>query len=1082
MMKAAMKQHSLIMLLSFLTVFFTVVMVLLVVAPFILWQFMPFRELNIWAVDKTVPYPDYREHAGLFWVLKNERISKPGAKQLYSEKSDYFGFYPYGKNEWRGVSLPSSGPRPDIIYITDTYGVYKDDYMQKRLLGDLSPKIYGGLTNDDIKTIRKNLGGGNTFIAEFNTAASPTNLTDRLTLGRLLGVHWKGWIGNYFEDLTQGKEIPNWVVANYEAQNKKKWSYFGRGYVLISDEDQIEVLTAENDIGPAGMKFSFREPWATSLKLKKPVSYRYWFEWTEAEADIKTVADFRLDLTASGQAKLDALGLPSTFPAAFLYENPQYSGWYFAGDFADLSFTATPFRVLGISWLKRALVDDTVDSNIYFFWKAYVPLIRSILRGAEAVKKASAVLPGEGNEPKVTVRSFGKGFQMRDVDGIWKDFFVRGINMGLSEPGKYSPQFPQTVGTYTRWLDAISDMNANTIRIYTLPPPEFYKALHIHNTGKPDKKLYLLQGIWPEDATNHGDFLAKEYKENFLKEIDYGIDAVYGRANIPERAGRASGIYTADVSAWLLGWLVGRPLESQEVLDNDSHNKGASYIGRFVSAGSEAKPTEVWLAEALDEVASIESARYEALHPVALVSWPTLDPREHDSEWDPLTGKTNKSNDKASIDINHFEITSAMTAGLFGAYHIYPNYPDFINNEAAYGSYKDEIGMLRFGGYLKEFMEGHKRYPTLVAEFGLADGAGVAHYAPDGLNHGGNNETSVGNGILRMLAAIKKEGYAGGVVFEWMDEWVKKTWTTDTVMIPYDRHILWHNAVDPEQNYGLMANETTPSEKADVTYTGKGLVRSLSLTADASYLNATIELTRSPAFRSEEVLLGLDTLDQNLGQWRWPVGALPTNSGLEFVVRIRSEDSADLLVIPTYNMAKSLRSVADARHVATTVMKDGVFERMSILVNASVTTKGGIKIPARYFDASALREGAFDETGNLWRMEGNKIFLRIPWTLINVADPSSLTVLQDKRAGTFNPDREILQTAHTDGFLPDLIVWDRLSRKKAGSLDVDPENRYLWEGWEVTPPYRERLKKSYNILKESWAVEAAAEMQLRRQP
>jgi hypothetical protein len=223
------RQRSAIAFLSILMISVTAGLFLLIIAPFALWQIFPFRELNVWTIDKTVPYPDYREHAGFFWILKNEKISKPGAKQLYSEKSDYFGFYPYGKNEWRGSPLPSGGARPDIIYITDTYGVYKDDYMQKRLSGEISSKIYGGLNAEDIMTIRKNLGTGNTFIAEFNTAASPTNAQDRKTLGNLLGIEWKGWIGKYFEDLTQGKEVPNWIVSNYESQNKGKWSFFEIG-------------------------------------------------------------------------------------------------------------------------------------------------------------------------------------------------------------------------------------------------------------------------------------------------------------------------------------------------------------------------------------------------------------------------------------------------------------------------------------------------------------------------------------------------------------------------------------------------------------------------------------------------------------------------------------------------------------------------------------------------------------------------------------------------------------------------------------------------------------------------------------
>ena len=53
-----------------------------------------------------------------------------------------------------------------------------------------------------------------------------------------------------------------------------------------------------------------------------------------------------------------------------------------------------------------------------------------------------------------------------------------------------------------------------------------------------------------------------------------------------------------------------------------------------------------------------------------------------------------------------------------------------------------------------------------------------------------------------------------GIIFEWMDEWAKKTWTTEPYMIPYDRHILWHNTIDPEQNYGILALESAEANKS----------------------------------------------------------------------------------------------------------------------------------------------------------------------------------------------------------------------------------------------------------------------------
>ena len=123
--------------------------------------------------------------------------------------------------------------------------------------------------------------------------------------------------------------------------------------------------------------------------------------------------------------------------------------------------------------------------------------------------------------------------------------------------------------------------------------------------------------------------------------------------------------------------------------------------------------------------------------------------------------------------------------------------------------------------------------------------------------------------------------------------------------------------------------------------------------------------------------------------------------------------------------------------------------------------------------------GAFDEAGNLWNIEGNRISLRLPWTYLNVSDPSSLRVLQDSRTGYFNGDRDALKTTVTDGFIVDSIVWDRERSRTSGGIAIDPAKPFIWEGWEIAPPYREKLKKSYYILKDTWAADALGEKGLR---
>ncbi len=665
---------------------------------------------------------------------------------------------------------------------------------------------------------------------------------------------------------------------------------------------------------------------------------------------------------------------------------------------------------------------------------------------------------GETRVP-VMCRAQGKGFEIWQ-DGQWRPVFVKGVNLGCALPGRWFAEFPREEETYLEWLEKIGSMNANCVRVYTLLPPEFYRALWYYNCRHQERPLWLFQEIWPEEHPPGDNYLLPEYMEGYLREIKYVVDAVHGKARIPERRGRAWGSYDADVSGYVLGYLVGRELEPQEVIATDENNPRFSFNGHYLFSTAEASPTEAWLAMCCDDVVDYEMTRYRQQHPIGIVSWPTLDPIEHDSEWNEEGRKDLEYNDKVAVDINHIEVKPNLLAGFFGAYHIYPNYPDFMNNEEKYDLYRDEEGRLRYGGYLREFIAVHGKYPALVAEFGLATGMGNAHWSPDGYHHGGLREEDQGNGIIRMMKAIKKEGYAGGIIFEWMDEWAKKTWTTEPFMIPYERHVLWHNVIDPEQNYGLLALESKGPGKAQVTSKPEGIIGQLRISHDCSFLYLEIVFWKNPELDKQKLLIGLDTYDRERGEFRFsPEIDLQAPSGMEFKIEVAGERKARILVTPSYNAAEGRFSSRPSFA--------GRFEEIRHLINKERVTKDGRKIPPCYENASLLRYGSLkDNRYYHWCKTDDFLMIRIPWGRINVTDPSSLRVLDDERSLP-SPERDQLRTARTDGIAVHVILWDsdreeildRLSNREA----------YLWEGWEK-PEYRVRLKKSYYIVSRFFAA------------
>lgn len=513
---------------------------------------------------------------------------------------------------------------------------------------------------------------------------------------------------------------------------------------------------------------------------------------------------------------------------------------------------------------------------------------------------------------KAVARTSGRHLEVY-TEGNWQRLTIKGVNMGMALPGRWFTEFPANKRIYMQWFEQIAGMNANTVRVYTLLDSAFYEALQQFNQRPGGPRLWLLQEIWPDEEVPGGNLYEDKYADDYRQEIKRVIDAIHGNADIPQRLGRAWGQYNSDVSPYLLGLLVGRELLPEEVHSTNKVNVEKIYFdGEYVRA-SNANATEVWLADMCNYAAAYSVEKHRRQVPVAFVSWPTLDPIKHTTTYP----EGSDSNDTEEVNPAHLSTGPKSTGGLFGAYHIYPNYPDFIYRDTRYASYQDEQGTFHYGGYLKHFMSSHPPYPALVAEFGMSTSLSTAHIQPEGLHHGGVTEKQQGEMIARMMRTIVKEGYAGGSIFEWADEWAKKTWNTEPFMIPYERHVYWHNVMDPEQNYGLQACEPpfNPLKgEFDLVWQGdnirQNIVSALYAKADAAYLYLKVELAGLSGAdlllkeKGYRFFLAIDTFGRKNGSNRLPVPGLPSlPSGSEFLLKITGLDGASLLVRPDYNRA-----------------------------------------------------------------------------------------------------------------------------------------------------------------------------------
>ena len=182
-------------------------------------------------------------------------------------------------------------------------------------------------------------------------------------------------------------------------------------------------------------------------------------------------------------------------------------------------------------------------------------------------------------ELQLVARTRGRVFEVASGT-TWRRFYVKGVNLGAALPGRYPSEFPADSAGYAGWLNTLARMNANTLRVYTILPPSFYRALRAWNLAHPDRLLWLIHGVWTESPPSH-DFNEPSWKRSFEDEMHRVVDLLHGSATIEPRPGHAAGDYDADVSRWVLAYIIGREWEPFAV-KAFNENAGGGYQGRYL--------------------------------------------------------------------------------------------------------------------------------------------------------------------------------------------------------------------------------------------------------------------------------------------------------------------------------------------------------------------------------------------------------------------------------------------------------------------------------------------------------------------
>lgn len=663
-------------------------------------------------------------------------------------------------------------------------------------------------------------------------------------------------------------------------------------------------------------------------------------------------------------------------------------------------------------------------------------------------------------------------------------FEIKGVNMGSGMPGEWSTDFAIDKATYLRWFKYIQEMGANTIRIYTIQDDTFYNAFYEYNKNN-EKPLYLIHGVWVNDYVQYSrkDAFDKDFRDKLIADCRTLIDVIHGNKKISlgRMASAGSGTYNKDISPWVVGYILGVEWEdvtvkytNEKYKDNNKYN---TYKGEYMYANEDAEPFECMLASVGDKVIAYESNKYKKQCPVAFSNWTTTDPFEYPDNIKQYFMKCGK------VDVEHIECTDKFKAGQFVSYHVYPYYPDYlyyVKDMSEMGvtdtsEFMTEDGKLNTYRMYLSMLKKHHTMPLVISEFGVSTGRGMAQRELSlGRNQGHMSEKDQGQAILDCYEDIKSVGVAGCCVFSWQDEWFKRTWNT-MYAVNMKRNPYWSDYQTNEQYFGLLSfdpgkekcisyvdGDVSEWTKDDIVSTNNGV--NLSIKYDERFVYFLVD-KKDLDLSKDKIYIPIDTTPKT-GSKKCDNYKLNFDRDVDFVIAIDGKDNTRIVVQERY---ESLRSTyGKFMYGFNTYLKGNIPEKDSskfvniqlILLHSRELLTGDENSLGEGYETGLLKYGNanpesedFDSLAD-FISNGDYIELKLPWQILNFADPSRMTIHDDY---------------YDDNYGVEYIDIDKMYVGASSSTNDEIKmSPFALKGWGNDVTYHERLKSSYYMLQNAW--------------
>lgn len=975
------------------------VLVLAIILLFVIWHLLPKKVLNVAVLDKTVlSYSEddeivkdtvYRKHRGFIWLLNQQRYVKPDGS-AYDYKTDYFG--PMLDDEGafdHSVELADADSKPDLVYLSDAYGLGNDTFGHY----NGGTPLGSGISDDDMAYINFAYESGAPIIAEATLFSSPLSDSVRSQLINLLGVTPTKWIGRYIVDLEDFTDVPDWAPPMYEQQEGVEWRFTGPGILLVSEDGKIIVLEQNTDfISKDLLKIYINDEYKKEFGECGACNFYNWFELIEPNYGTENIATFEFDLNAIGMEKIREISKTPRFCAISRRQEEGYAPvYFFSGDSNDYVNGERYGNFLFANQLFKFMSYDRQGDISNFFWRFYNPLARKIL------SDTNTTVYTEKSKTHAEISRVSNGrFQIYENEK-WKDLNVKAVSVNADEPGKekYSRDFIY----YQNLIEHASELGVNCVEAKELLPPEFYAAVSRYNKNTDKQKIYIIQRVKQPEGLEPSDYLSRVGLDTWKESVQNTVKALHGNASVEsDKTGRVS--YFIDVSDAVLCLVIDPELTSdavEEIKDLDTYSCSGKYA-------ADSKGANAFAAFLYDAAQSASFDNYDYYTPVSV-----------SSEMD-------------------------MIKGLY-----------FVRDSGAYlldGYASSECRSYSFGSVLldtERIEDLGKASDTTYSKFGSVMSE-IAKAVPDALVSGISfsdvnavykqqavTEDEQGSAIVDALRAVRDNRLLGGVVYDLNDTWSAIGEDMASFTASPASSYLWHNTCDSAQMTGLLALDSVMPDTPGLVLSDDDLVQAVSMYSNEGYMYITLQLFEELDYKENAMFIGIDTYQRNDGEYYYAKDFTPNSlSGMEFTVRFENKQEAALYVTRDYNRARG-----------------------------SAVTKESYS--GNYDKVADLVYGGFTSGDTHFYQTGSTINIRLPWTWLNVADPSKHLVISDPSL-----DKSIAKTVTTNGALVSVMIGVRKDGDLIYAFPVDKHDPgykvFSWNKWEKVN-YSIRQKESFDILK-----------------